>query len=81
MAQDKRLPTHDVFWTQERFDRDGQKTGNSWFRCGAVWPTKDPDIINIDVELLNPATGEPVKFRFVAKTYEPRQKAHPVVPG
>jgi hypothetical protein len=61
-------PTHDVFWTIERFNRDGEKTGSSWFRCGAIWPVQDhPDMLNIDVELLNPATGEPVKFRFVAK--------------
>ena len=73
MANGKKTPTHDVFWTRERFDRDGQKTGSSWFRCGAIWPTKDPDIFGIDVELLNPATGEPVTLRFTAKTYVPKQ--------
>jgi hypothetical protein len=73
-ADTKKTPLHDIFWTLERFNRDGQKTGSSWFRCGAIWPVQDhPEMLNIDIELLNPATGEPIKFRFVAKTYEPRQ--------
>jgi hypothetical protein len=79
MAQGKenngtKKPTHDIYWTLERFGKDGEKKPSSWFRCGAIWPTSDPDIFGIDVSLLNPATGEPVNLRFTAKTAERDQK-------
>jgi hypothetical protein len=66
MAQDKKTPKYDIFHVPDRENAP-------WYRTGAIWATKNEDIDNIDIEILNPATGETVRLRFMAKRFEPRQ--------
>lgn len=59
-------PKYDLFSVP---DRDNAP----WYRTGAIWPTKNTDIDKIDIELLNPATGDFIRLSFLAKRYVPKE--------
>jgi hypothetical protein len=69
MAQDKSTPLFDLHFVPER--TAGKKA--PWYRCGAIWPTENEDVVAVDFETLNPATGQAVRFRLMATRYVPKQ--------
>ena len=58
-------PKSEIYFVPKR--PEGQK--GPWYRTGAIWPTKSSDIDRIDIELLNPATGEAIRLGFMVKPY------------
>ena len=67
MALDKKSPLYNLHFVPER--PQGKKS--PWYRCGAIWATDNDEVVNVVVELLNPATGETVRLSFMGTV--PRQ--------
>jgi hypothetical protein len=66
MAQGNKAPLFNLNFVPER--PQGKKS--PWYRCGAIWPTDNPDVLNVVAEFFDLATGKTIRISLMATRVE-----------